>query len=56
MQILPSSSSELANHPYKLIQPGVYACPEAGRVLFVEDNETAILVIREKAPASSLQA
>lgn len=46
MQIISTSSSELGNFPYLEIQPGVYSYQPGGRILFVEADESALLIIR----------
>lgn len=49
MQMIPTTSAELANFPYLEIQPGVYSHQPTGRILFVETDESAILIIRNVA-------
>ncbi len=54
MQIILTDSSELGNFPYLEIQQGVYSYQPGGRVLFVEDNESALLVIRNVSEEKEL--
>ena len=60
MQIIPTTSEELSNFSYVRIQPGVYSYQPGGRVLFVEQDETALLIIRnnfeEKVPGKPVTA
>jgi hypothetical protein len=46
MEIIAVDSGELGNYAYIEVMPGTYACPEAGRVLFVQPDESCILVIQ----------
>jgi len=48
MQIVPTTTAELANHLYNEIMPGVYACPESGRLVIVNADESALLMIVEQ--------
>lgn len=46
MQNVPTTSAELANYAYIEIQPKVYSYRPGERMLFVEPNESARLIIR----------
>ncbi len=47
MQIVPTDSSELANHPYQELEPGMYHC--AGRLVIVTGDDAALLIIMEQS-------
>ncbi|MBE0582536.1 MAG: hypothetical protein IH612_02100 [Desulfofustis sp.] len=53
MEIMATTSEELGNHPYVEVEAGVYVCRYANRarVLFVEADDSAILLIRQAAGA-----
>ena len=46
MRIISTDSSELGNFEYVKIQQGVYSYQPGGRILFVDQDESALLVIR----------
>jgi hypothetical protein len=54
MQIQPCDSSELANFPYAEIYPGVYGDPTTGRVLFVEEDDSALLIIHSVVDSEAI--
>jgi hypothetical protein len=54
MQVKTTDSSELGNLPYVRIQKGVYSHQPSGRILFVEQDETALLVIRNVSEENEL--
>ena len=43
MKIVATDSSELANHEYRSLEPGLYHAP--GRVLIVTDDDSALLIL-----------
>lgn len=46
MQILPVPFSEIGDHLYREVMPGVYACPESGRLLISDaDADNALLIL-----------
>ncbi|MBV5317799.1 MAG: hypothetical protein JZU50_08310 [Desulfobulbaceae bacterium] len=47
MQISPCDTYELSQHNYAEVMPGVYACHESGRLVVIDQGDSALLITQE---------
>jgi hypothetical protein len=45
MRIIVTDAEELSRHKYRQIMPGAYACPESGRLVIIQPDDTGLLIL-----------